>query len=148
MPATPRGKSSRPARVRKAAPGKPVDLDTVREIGLALPEVEASTAYGAFALKLRTKLLACTATNKAAEPSSLMVRLPFAERDRLINEQPDVFYLKDHYAPYPCVLVRLPSIGREALRDLLGDAWRFVMESMAAKRARPGRTGTKSSKPA
>ena len=145
MPATPRGKSSRPARVRKAAPGKPVDFDTVREIGLALPEVEASTTYGAFSLKLRAKLLACTAINKAAEPSSLMVRLPFADRDRLIKEQPDVFYLKDHYASYPCVLVRLPKIRRDTLRDLLGAAWRFVMETMPAKRAPRQRTSTKSS---
>ncbi len=128
MPATPRGRSSRPARARKAAPRGPVDFDTVRELGLALPDVEASTAYGAFALKLRKKLLACTAINKAAEPNSLMVRLAFEDRDRLIETQPDIFYLKDHYAPYPCVLVRVPKIRREALRDLLGDAWRFVME--------------------
>jgi hypothetical protein len=148
MPATQRGKSTNPPRTRKRMARKPVGLDAVREIGLALPEVEASTAYGAFALKLRGKLLTCTAINKAAEPSSLMVRLAFEQRDRLITDQPDVFYLKDHYAPYPCVLVRLPMIGHKALRDLLGDAWRFVMESMPAKRARPARTRTKSSKPA
>jgi hypothetical protein len=138
MPATKRGKSSPPARTRKAARRRPVDFDTVREIGLSLPDVEASTAYGAFALKLHKKLLACTAINKSAEPSSLMVRLAVDDRDRLIEQQPDVFYLKEHYAPYPCVLVRLPRIGREALRDLLGDAWRFVMEGVPAKRRRQG----------
>jgi hypothetical protein len=143
MPATPRGKSSPQARSRKPAQHGQVDFETVRETGLALPEVEASTAYGAFALKLRGKLLACTAINKAAEPNSLMVRLAFEHRDRLIKEQPEVFYLKDHYAPYPCVLVRLPKVGRGALRDLLGDAWRFVMESTPhrapkrGKRAKP-----------
>ena len=138
MPATKRGNSSPPARARKAAARRPVDFDTVREIGLSLPDVEASAAYGAFALKLHKKLLACTAINKSAEPSSLMVRLAVDDRDRLIEQQPDVFYLKEHYAPYPCVLVRLPRIGREALRDLLGDAWRFVMEGVPAKRRRQG----------
>ena len=39
---------------------------------------------------------------------------------------PDVYYLKDHYVNYPCVLVRLSRIHPDALRDLLGMAWRFV----------------------
>ena len=109
-------------------PHKPVTFDDVREIGLKLPDVEASTAYGASALKVRKSLLACTAINKSAEPSSVMVRIGSADRDRLLKEQPDVYYVTDHYAPYPCVIVRLPKIRREALKELLGTAWRFVVE--------------------
>ena len=39
---------------------------------------------------------------------------------------PDVYYLTDHYVNYPVVLVRLSRIHPDALRDLLGMAWRFV----------------------
>jgi len=39
---------------------------------------------------------------------------------------PDVYYLTDHYVYYPVVLVRLSRIHPDALRDLLGVAWRFV----------------------
>ena len=37
-----------------------------------------------------------------------------------------MYYFTDHYANYPMVLVRLSRIHPEALRDLLGAAWRFV----------------------
>ena len=42
-------------------PKSTISFDTVRKIGLALPGVEESTAYGAPALKVRGKLLACGA---------------------------------------------------------------------------------------
>jgi hypothetical protein len=107
---------------------KPLSFDDVREIGLKLPEVEAASAWGASGLKAAKTLMACQAINKSAEPGSIMVRLSFEDRDRLIKEQPDVYYIADHYAPYPCVLARLSRIGRTELRDLLGTSWRFVME--------------------
>ena len=91
-----------------------------------MPGVEEGTAYGAPALKLNGQLLACMATNKAAEPDSLVVRVDFAQRDELIAAEPDVYYLKDHYVDYACVLVRLKRMHPDALRDLLRMAWQFV----------------------
>jgi len=117
-------------------PRKPVTFDDVREIGLKLPEVEASSAYGAAALKVGKSLLACTAINKSAEPNSLMVRIGHEDRDRLLKEQPDVYYVTDHYAPYPCVVVRLAKIRRAALSELLGAGWRFVMERTPRRAAK------------
>jgi hypothetical protein len=88
--------------------------------------VEVSASWGSPALKVRGKMFACMAINKAAEPNSLMVRMAFADRDALIEEDPATYYLKDHYAPYPCVLVRLNRVSHDALRDLLAGAHRFV----------------------
>ena len=102
------------------------DLNTVREIGRALPDVEESTAYGSFALKLRGKLVACVPTHKSAEPDSLMVRVDFKRRAELLEEAPRTYYLKEHYQNYPSVLVRLAEIQPDALRDLLRGACRFV----------------------
>jgi hypothetical protein len=114
-----------------------VDFDTVREIALALPGVEESTAYGSPALKVGGKLLACIPINKSAEPGSLMVRVDFARRAELLAESPDVYYVTDHYENYPSVLVRLARIHPDALRDLLGMAWQFVTakKDTAKKRA-------------
>jgi hypothetical protein len=103
-----------------------VDFDTVRKLGLALPDVEDSTAYGSPALKVGGKLLACIAINKSAEPGSLMVRVDFASRAELLAESPEVYYVTDHYENYPSVLVRLARIHPDALKDLLGMAWRSV----------------------
>lgn len=56
---------------------KMIDFDVVRELALALPEVEASTIHGAPSLKVRGKLLACPALHRSAEPDTLAVRLDF-----------------------------------------------------------------------
>ena len=107
-------------------PGKKVSFDTVRKLGLALAGVEESTAYGALALKIHGKLMACVPTHRSAEPDSLMVRVDLKERAELIAAAPEIYYVTDHYVDYPSVLVRLSRIDEGALRDLLGMAWRFV----------------------
>jgi hypothetical protein len=66
------------------------------------------------------------AINKSAEPGSLAVRIGIDQRAELVETAPDVYYFTDHYANYPMVLVRLSRIHPDALRDLLGAAWRFV----------------------
>jgi hypothetical protein len=99
---------------------------TVEAIGRALPGVEVTTAYGQPALKVRGKLIACMAANKAAEPNTLAVMMEFADRDALIEDDPATYYLKDHYLNYPCVLVRLSRVRPDALRDLVAGAHRFV----------------------
>lgn len=114
---------------------KSVDFETVRKIALELPDVEESTAYGSPAIKVRGKLLTCIAINKSAEPDTLVVRIDFEQRDDLLSGAPDVYYLTDHYANYPSVLVRLSRIQPEALRDLLRASHRFVTtKTVAVKR--------------
>jgi hypothetical protein len=71
-------------------------------------------------------MFVCMASHKSAEPNTLAVRMDFADRDALIEADPDTYYLKDHYLDYPCVLVRLSRIHRDALRDLVAGAHRFV----------------------
>jgi hypothetical protein len=105
---------------------KKMDFGVVREIALALPEVDESTIHGAPSLKVRGKLLTCPALHKTAEPNSLAVRIGFDQRAELVAADPGVYYVTDHYRNYPTVLVRLSRIHRDALRDLLGMAWMFV----------------------
>jgi len=106
--------------------GTTIDFDTVRKIGLELPGVEESTAYGLPALKVHGKLLACLPANPSAEPGSLAVRVDFDERAELLAADTDVYYVTDHYLDYTAVLVRLSRINPTALRDLLGMAYKFV----------------------
>ncbi len=116
-----------------------IDFDTVRKIGLALPGVEQSVTYGVPALKVHGKLLACIPVNRSAEPDSLAVRVDFDDRAALLAEQPDVYYVTDHYAPYNMVLVRLSRVSPDVLRDLLGMAHKFVSRNAARRsRARKG----------
>jgi hypothetical protein len=123
-----------------------IDFDTVRKIGLALPGVEDSTAYGNLALKVNGKLLACVPTHRSAEPGSLVVKVDIADRAQLVAEAPDVYYVTEHYVGYPTVLVRLSRIDADVLRDLLGMAHRFVTRKAAPRppaRTRPKRGARK-----
>jgi hypothetical protein len=114
------------------------NFDTVRELGLVIRGVVNDTAYGAPALKLSGKLVACIPTNKSAEVNSLVVHIDLEHRAELLRQQPDIYYITDHYAPHPTVLVRLSKITRADLKELLRDACRFV-SSAASNAARPRR---------
>jgi len=111
-------------------------FETVRKIGLALPGVEESTTYGVSSLKVRGKLLTCPAINKSAEPGSIAVRVTFDQRDELMREAPDIYYVTDHYVNYPSVLVRLSRIDPDALRGLLRMSWDYVTSQATRKKPR------------
>ena len=108
-----------------------IDFDTVRKIGIALPGVEESTAFGSPALKVHGKLLACVPSHRSAEPGSLVIRVDFDDRAELLAADPDVYYVTHHYVDYSAVLVRLSRVNRDVLRDLLGMAYKFVTRKPA-----------------
>ena len=114
-------------------PTSRTNFDTVRKIGLALPGVEESTAYGSPALKVRGKLLACVPANRSAEPGSLMVRVGFDDRAELLAAAPDVYYVTDHYLSHTALLVRLSRVTPDVLRDLLDIAHKFVTAEAARR---------------
>jgi Uncharacterized protein conserved in bacteria len=111
-------------------------FETVRNIAAELPDVEEGIAWRVPVWRLRGRILACTASNKSAEPNTLVVIIGFDQRDAMIADDPATYYLKPHYENYPSVLVRLSQIKRDALKDLLQAAWRFV-DASAPKRRRP-----------
>lgn len=117
-------------------PGSKITFDTVRRIGLAMPDVEEGTAYGSPALKVKGKLLACIPVNPSAKPGSLAVRMSFDDRAGLLAEAPDVYYVTDHYLNYEAVLVRLSRVTPGVLRDLLGMAYKFVTTNEAQRATR------------
>ena len=112
-----------------------ISFTTVAAIGRTLPDVEVTTTWGKPALKVRGRMFACIASHKSAEPNSLVVMMDFADRDALVVEEPGIYYLKEHYLNYPCVLVRLSQVHGDALRDLVAGAHRFVSEKAKKKKA-------------
>lgn len=121
-------------------PSTKVSFDTVREIALAMPGVEESTAYGQPALKLRGQLLACLPSHRSAEPGSLVLRLDFSDRAELLAGDPSAYYITEHYRNYPTVLVRLGRMKPSLLKDLLTMSYKFVGgKSKAAPRSKKSR---------
>ena len=120
---------------------KRTGLDAAIKIARTLPDVEVTTTWGASALKVRGKLFACVAINKSAEPNSMVVRMDNAQRDLLLEEDPETYYLTDHYVDYSCLLVRLSRVSKDSLSDLIRGAHRFVSarlrEASAGQAAKP-----------
>jgi len=107
----------------------PVTFETVREFALALPEVEEGTSYGTPAFKVKKKMI----VRLREDGETLVVRIDFLKRDILMNAEPETFYITEHYRDYPAILVRLSSVRREVLRDLLEQAWRLEAPARLVK---------------
>jgi hypothetical protein len=111
-------------------------FEIVRTIGTALPDVEATTKYdGSPLLKLGGCFMAGLATHRSAEPDTLVVRVDFADRELLIEDAPETYYVTDYYRNYPIVLVRLSRVDRAALSDLLSVSWRLTLAKARHGRA-------------
>ena len=102
-------------------------FEIVKAVGLTLPDVEATTKYdGSPVLKLDGCFMAGLATHPSAEPDTLVVRVGCDEREWLIEDAPDTYYLMDYYRSYPLLLVRLSRVDRDAFHDLLSVSLRLT----------------------
>jgi len=109
------------SRKRKAAPRKQIDYDTFLRLAHELPGVEEGISYGTPAVRVGGRFLA-----RLREDGDLAIRCGFEDRSMLMDEHPAAFYVTDHYANYPAVLVRLSKVRRDVLRAVLEKAWRRV----------------------
>jgi hypothetical protein len=110
-------------------------FETVRMVGLALPGVEASIKYdGSPVLKVGGSFMAGLASHCSAEPDTLVIRIGFDEREWLLEDASDTYYVTDYYRKHPVVLVRLSRLHRDALRDLLSMARRLTLAKTQKRR--------------
>jgi hypothetical protein len=105
----------------RTAPG--AEYKRVCEIARKLPGVEESSSYGTPALKVKGRFM-CRLRTEAE--GALAIRCDFLDRQILLQADPQVFFVTDHYLNYPMILVRLEKIRLSALPDLVERAWRIV----------------------
>jgi hypothetical protein len=109
-------------------------FDSVRAVAEEFPDLVEGTTYGSPAILLGKRMVACLPTHKSAEPGSLAVRTDFEQREAMLRDDPETFYLKEHYVNHPVVLVRLARLGKDQLRDLIAAGRQFVLAHEARKR--------------
>jgi hypothetical protein len=100
------------------------------KIVLSLPGAEASTSYRTPSVKVGGKIMSRWRTEAEG---GLAIRCDFLDRQILLQAQPEVFFLTDHYRDYPMILVRLERISRDALADVVERAWRLVAPAKLLK---------------
>ena len=96
------------------------DWDVVRELALALPEVDASSS-GRVAFSVRGKGFAWEARER--DGGGLAVRVEREEKELILDSNPDVYFTSPHYTGFPAVQIRVEGIGRDELAERLEDAW-------------------------
>jgi hypothetical protein len=95
-------------------------FDFVRRTALALPEVIEGVCFGTPTFYLRKKLM----LRLREDGETLVIKIPMEGRPGLINANPDVFSVTDHYLNYPVVLANLNAIQPELLESMVLGAWR------------------------
>ena len=99
-----------------------VTFNTVRELALNFPNVEERVIFGTPSLHVGRKLMA----RLREDGQTLAIKLPQAERGDYFEQNPDTFFITDHYRNYPMILVDLPTVRREIMVELVEKAWRLV----------------------
>ncbi len=93
----------------------------VARMGAEFPGMELGTSYGTPALKLKKKLF----VRLHEDGESLVVPCEsIEEKEFFIATEPEVYHQTPHYEKYPYVLVRLPVVTDERLREMLEAAYR------------------------
>ena len=68
------------------------------------------------------------------DPDALVLRVAdMAEREALLQGQPEAFFTTPHYDGYPYVLVRLDAVDPVELAELIEEAWRVSAPKRVVK---------------
>ena len=106
--------------------------ETVREVLGQLPGTVEDPTGVRQVIRVSGKQVAFTTETDRSQPEQfagdevLVVRIELEDRAALIAENAAMYAVTPHYETYRGVLVRLPKISRDELRELLIDAWLMV----------------------
>jgi hypothetical protein len=126
-----------------STPKRAVTFDTVREIARGLPGAVEGISYGTPAFRVGKSLF----VRQHQDDDSLVVKIDHHQRTMRMKADPHTFYIVDHYLNYPWILVRLATVERDDLRDLLEDAWRLSAPKRAVASYDRNRGGTTNDPP-
>ena len=101
------------------------------EIGRELPEVEEGVSYRTPALKVRGKTFARL---KEDGQSVVFFLQSLDEQEHLLETQPEVYFITDHYRGWPGILARLSALRVAECRLRLAQGWQLKAPVSLVKR--------------
>lgn len=101
---------------------RPVTFETMRDLALSLdlPGVTEAVSWGQPCLKAHGKLWFFWSPTENAP----VFKVPFEERDMLVEADPDTYFYTDHYRNYELVLARPDRLDLAWARENLARVWR------------------------
>ena len=95
----------------------------IKKIVLSFPGAIEKPSYGKPAFLIEKKFF----TRLRADDDSLVLFVgSIDERDMLIEADPALFHITDHYKSYPTVLARISKLDAKTLRGMLERRWREI----------------------
>ena len=107
----------------------------IKKIVLSFPGAIEKPSYGKPAFLIEKKFF----TRLRADDDSLVLFVgSIDERDMLIEADPALFHITDHYKNYPTILARIAKLDAKTLRGMLERRWKEIAPK---KLQREGRIG-------
>jgi hypothetical protein len=95
----------------------------IKKIVLSFPGAVEKPSYGKPAYLIEKKFF----TRLGAEDDSLVLFVgSIDERDMLIEADPALFHITDHYKNYPTILARIAKLDAKTLRGMLERRWKEI----------------------
>lgn len=104
----------------------------VRRIALAFPGTSEGTSYGRPSFLVVGKFLTRV---RDEDDSVVLIVGSMDERDMLLENDPALFHITDHYRNYPAVLARLARLDAALLRGMLERRWSKIAPKKLLNRA-------------
>jgi hypothetical protein len=97
--------------------------EDVRQIALSLPETIEKPWFGTPGFRVKDK--GFLRIRSEAEGGLVVFVSDLGEKEGLLASEPEKFFTTPHYDGHPTVLVNLPAIEVEELRELITESWRL-----------------------
>lgn len=95
--------------------------EDVRRIALSLPETIEKLWYGTPGYRVKDK--GFLRIRSEAEGGLVVWVSDVGEKQALLESEPEKFFTTPHYDGHPTVLVNLPAIDVDELRELITESW-------------------------
>ena len=107
----------------------------IKKIVLSFPGAIEKPSYGKPAFLIEKKFF----TRLRADDDSLVLFVgSIDERDMLIEADPALFHITDHYKNYPTILARIAKLDAKTLRGMLERRWKEIAPKKLQKEGRIG----------
>lgn len=118
--------------------------DDVRRLALALPEAAEETSRELVRWTVRGKLFVWERPLRKADLEALGEAAPDGPilgarvpdegvKHALVADDPAVYFTTPHFDGYAAVLIRLPAIGVDELREVVTESWRIQAPKRLAR---------------
>lgn len=108
-------------------------FDELQRLALALPQTSERLSYGTPAFFVGKILF----TRLRDDRETIVLKMAFADRERAMAEEPEFFFITDHYLKYEMVCAHLERLTEGRLAEELRKSWMIAATPKIRARLAP-----------